>query len=539
MGDNKPEVAGIGALLKPNKHNILKFVDLHPEGAAKASGQIHEDDRLVAVDGVRVAEMSAEEVAPLIRGPIGSQLELEILRPGAARTVKVMVTRQKIEKSGQAPPGAGDKPRGSIRATIGRGADKLAAALQKQGIGNQPPAAAGRVAAPQTAPVPAPNAPRPAPAQGSGDMSISAPFNFQHHVHVQVDPKAPTGFAGLPAGWEQALKQSGITKEEAAEHGETIIEVLRFQMEKGCEPALPSTRQATIEAKMAVEFKNEDPAGKYQIAPKSIGQGGMGTIYMATDKQTGQNVAIKKLSLSKSTDLPGLQNEIAMMKISAHPNVTQYMCSFMYDRCLWVVMELMDGGSLTNLLQVYTRKKKELTEPEIAGFMKASMTAVEFLHSKGRLHRDIKSDNILVNSRGEVKIADFGFCVQLTQEKDMRQSMVGTPYWMAPELVRGQSYNEKVDIWSLGIMMIEMAEGEPPYLREQPLRALYLIATKGVPKLKQESKYSEVFMDFYRQCLATDPAKRASAASLLSHRFMSMAASPAHLAQIISENKKR
>mmetsp|Transcript_20083 Transcript_20083/g.40918 ORF Transcript_20083/g.40918 Transcript_20083/m.40918 type:complete len:538 (+) Transcript_20083:235-1848(+) len=537
MGDT--EVAGIGALLKPNKQSRLKFVNLHPGGAAAASGQIKEDDRLVAVDGVKVAEMTAEEVAPLIRGPIGSQVELEILRPGAGRTNKVLVTRQKIQQSGPAPPDAGNKEHKGVRATLRDEANKFAAALQQKGVGpNTQPrrpeqggspagAAAGRAPAARAEDV------------GVSELSISAPFNFQHKVHVQVDPKAPTGFAGLPPGWEESLKQAGITKEEAAEHGETIIDILKFHFEQGAEPALPTTQQATLEAKMAVEFKNEDPAGRFRIAPKSIGQGGMGTIYLGTDKNTNKDVAIKKLSLSKTTDLPGLQNEIAMMKISAHPNVVEYMESYMHDRCLWVVMELMDGGSLTNLLQVYTRKKKELTEPEIAGFMKASMTAIEFLHAKGRLHRDIKSDNILINSRGEVKIADFGFCVQLTQEKDVRQSMVGTPYWMAPELVRGQSYNEKVDIWSLGIMMIEMAEGEPPYLREQPLRALYLIATKGMPRLKHESKYSETFMDYYRKCLATDPSKRASARDLLSHPFMATAAPSSHLAGIIMENKKK
>ena len=99
-------------------------------------------------------------------------------------------------------------------------------------------------------------------------------------------------------------------------------------------------------------------------------------------------------------------------------------------------------------------------------------------------------------------------------------TQVGTPYWMAPELVRGQSYDAKVDIWSLGIMLIEMAEGEPPYLREQPLRALYLIATKGEPRLKQESKYSATFMDFYKKSLATKPGDRASAEELLLHKFL-------------------
>ncbi|KAJ1470415.1 serine/threonine-protein kinase ste20 [Baffinella frigidus] len=228
-----------------------------------------------------------------------------------------------------------------------------------------------------------------------------------------------------------------------------------------------------------------------------------------------------------------------MMKTSAHPAVVEYRETFMFDNCLWVVMELMDGGSLTNILQAFQKKKVEMTEAQIAGFMKPCLKAVDFLHTMGRLHRDIKSDNILVNTRGEVKIADFGFCVQLTQEKDMRQSMVGTPYWMAPELVRGLKYDQKVDIWSLGIMIIEMAEWEPPYLREQPLRALYLIATKGTPKLKKEAEFTAPFLDFYKRSLAVDPKARASAADLLAHPYLTKACSEADMADIINESNRK
>jgi len=217
----------------------------------------------------------------------------------------------------------------------------------------------------------------------------------------------------------------------------------------------------------------------------------------------------------------------------------EYLESFMFERCLWVVMEFMDSGSLTNLLQVYQQKRQELTEGEIARLLRGSLDAVNFLHSLGRIHRDIKSDNVLLNSQGQVKMADFGFCVQLTQEKDMRHSMVGTPYWMAPELVRGQNYDQKVDLWSLGIMMIEMAEGEPPYLKEQPLRALYLIATKGQPKLKQPSKYSSAFSSFFNRCLQVDPKNRANAQELLQHPYLASAVSQSQIADVIVRNRRR
>lgn len=133
---------------------------------------------------------------------------------------------------------------------------------------------------------------------------------------------------------------------------------------------------------------------------------------------------------------------------------------------LQIIMEFVHGGTLTEVLGPTI----DFPEAHIAFVCKQMLMGLAYLHRQHRLHRDIKSDNILVGFNGAVKLADFGFAVGLTEEQDKRRSVVGTPYWMAPELIRGLEYDAKVDVWSLGITAIEMAEGEPPHLHEPPLR---------------------------------------------------------------------
>jgi len=388
--------------------------------------------------------------------------------------------------------------------------------------------------------------------------SVSAPYNVQHEIHVDFD--SATGFTGLPAEWEAMLKTSGITRDEAIANPDETLKVLEFQSnylkEENKQAAASNAKMngtATSTTTSASDthvptplpedkpltlselVSKENPVNIYKNMEK-IGEGAAGEVFVATHFKTGRKVAVKKMDIN-GENMKLLITEIGIMKTSHHENIVDYIDSYIVDdRQLWVVMEFMDGGCLTDILEQFEEIK--MTEPQIAFVCKETLRALGYIHSLHRIHRDIKSDNILLGLNGAVKLADFGYAAQLTQKQQKRNTVVGTPYWMAPELIRGHDYGIKVDIWSLGIMLMEMAEGEPPYMEFPPLRALFLITTKGIPPLKEPHKWSAEFNDFFNKCLEKDVDKRPDAVALLKHPFINRACDMKDLGPMIRTAKE-
>ncbi|KAF5101283.1 hypothetical protein D0Z00_000953 [Geotrichum galactomycetum] len=270
-----------------------------------------------------------------------------------------------------------------------------------------------------------------------------------------------------------------------------------------------------------------DPTKLYHNLSK-IGQGASGGVYTAYQVDTNENVAIKQMNLEKQPKKELIINEILVMKESSHRNIVNFIDSYLLQGDLWVVMEYMEGGSLTDVVTY-----NMMSEGQIGAVCREVLQGLEHLHSKGVIHRDIKSDNILLSMKGDIKLTDFGFCAQINESNSKRTTMVGTPYWMAPEVVSRKEYGPKIDIWSLGIMAIEMIEGEPPYLNESPIRALYLIVTNGTPQLKDPDSLTPVFDDFLKWSLKVEVDQRATATELLDHEFLKTADSVRSLAPLV------
>ncbi|KAJ5663959.1 hypothetical protein N7507_004690 [Penicillium longicatenatum] len=263
-----------------------------------------------------------------------------------------------------------------------------------------------------------------------------------------------------------------------------------------------------------------------------IGGGSFGRVYKGVDKITGDSVAIKVIDVENAEDeVDEIIKEIAILSELKSPYVTKYHGSYLKGSNLWIIMEFCSGGSCHGLL-----RPGVIHEEYISIILRELLKGLEYLHGDQKLHRDIKAANILLSASGQVKLADFGVSGQLSATMTKKNTFVGTPFWMAPEVIKQSGYDYKADIWSLGITAIELACGDPPYADIHPMKVLFLIPKNPPPTLN--GNFSKPFKQFVELCLRRDPKERPSAKELLEHPFIKRAKRTTYLTELIERAER-
>ncbi|XP_044229171.1 STE20-like serine/threonine-protein kinase isoform X2 [Thunnus albacares] len=270
-----------------------------------------------------------------------------------------------------------------------------------------------------------------------------------------------------------------------------------------------------------------------------LGDGAFGKVYKAQNKQNGTLAAAKVIDTKTEDELEDYMVEIDILASCNHHHIVKLLDAFYFEGKLWILIEFCAGGAVDAIM---LELERPLTEPQIRVVCKQTLDALIYLHENKVIHRDLKAGNILLSLEGDVKLADFGVSAKNTKTLQRRDSFIGTPYWMAPEVVmcetsKDRPYDYKADIWSLGVTLIELAQIEPPNHEMNPMRVLLKIAKSEPPTLMHPSRWSPEFSDFLRKALDKNVDNRWGPVQLLQHPFVTSVTDSKPLRELIAEAK--